>query len=394
MKITIKTKLMIGYITMLGFMIIVSAVAYLTVGNVNKSVNQILMYAHKYDMVDGLRHSAKQFVDVNDSLIRGQIQDIEYYRSLTLDLEKKLLYVGKLRLKENEKGFLKEISAQFDFIRKLTEQSLKWTSATRNANLPTLLREMDKAKPILLSSVEGLYDEAWRSLDNVTILASQNKESGIRQIIIFSIIAIIMGIVISIYISQKITTPIKALSIAASGVAKGDIGQIVGKTAEDEVGELIASFNQMLSELKTSREQIEKYNKELKTMVEERTVELEKTKEYMENILEYSGDMIITTTLFDEIVQFNRGAENILDYHREDMAGSKIEHLFVDKNEYKRIKKKAIEDGAVSGYETKLMKKNGDIVCVSLTLSRLQDRSGNIIGLIGIGRDITNIKLS
>ena len=32
---------------------------------------------HKYDMVDSLKHSLKQFLDVNDSLLKGQIQDIE-----------------------------------------------------------------------------------------------------------------------------------------------------------------------------------------------------------------------------------------------------------------------------------------------------------------------------
>ena len=230
------------------------------------------------------------------------------------------------------------------------------------------------------------------SLDTVTILADKNMERGIWQIVVFSIIAIIAGIGVSIYISQKIVTPIRALSVAASGVARGDLNQAVRKASEDEIGELVVSFNQMLVELKTSREQIEKYNRELKTMVEERTAELEKTKEYLENILEHSGDMIITATLFDEIVQFNREAENILGYSRGAIAGSKIEYLFVDKNEYRRIRKKVIEVGEIYGCETKLMKQNGDIAYVNLTFSRLEDKNGNTIGLIGIGRDITGSK--
>ncbi|MBI3754668.1 MAG: PAS domain S-box protein [Deltaproteobacteria bacterium] len=389
---TIKAKLVFGYITMLIFVIVVSSFAYITLGHVNRSVNQIMVYAHKYDMVDALRHSVKQFVGINDSLIRGQIQDVEYYRSLAIDLEKKILYVGKLRLKESEKDFLKKVNTEFDFIRKLTEQFLKGTAAMRRANLANLLREVDRAKPILVSSVEGLYDEAWRSLDYVTILADKERERGVWQIIIFSIVAIAAGMGISIYISRRITTPIRALSAAAGGVAKGDLNQIVEKAAEDEIGELVALFNQMLVELKTSREQVEKYNKELKAMVEERAAELEKTAEYLENILEHSGDMIITTTLFDEIVQFNRGAENILGYDKGSMVGSKIEYLFIDKGEYRRIRKRVIEEGDITGYEAKLMKKGGDIAYISLTLSRLEERNGNIIGLVGIGRDITEGK--
>jgi len=35
------------------------------------------------------------------------------------------------------------------------------------------------------------------------------------------------------------------------------------------------------------------------------------------------------------------------------------------------------------------MKKNGDIVRISLTVSRLKDRRGTVIGLVVIGKDIT-----
>jgi hypothetical protein len=38
------------------------------------------------------------------------------------------------------------------------------------------------------------------------------------------------------------------------------------------------------------------------------------------------------------------------------------------------------------------MKQNGDIAYVNLTFSRLEDKNGNTIGLIGIGRDITGSK--
>ena len=389
MRVTIKAQLLFGYIAVLGFMIIMSILAYITLGNVNRSMNQILAYAHKYDMVGGLRHSTKQFIDVSDSLIKGQIQDAEYYRSVAKDVEKKILYVGKLRLKENEQEFLKKITAEFNSMRALAEGSLRWTSAARNTNLASTLRELDRARPIFLINVEGLSDEAWRSLDNVTILAGKEREKGVGQIITFSIIAIIAGIGISTDISRMINTQIMALSAAVSGVAKGDLNQMMEKASGDEIGELVLSFNQMLIELKTSREQVEKSNRDLKATVEDRTTEMEETKKYLEKILEYSGDIIITTTLFDEIVEFNKGSENILGYNKGNMVGSKIENTFVKKNEYGRIRNRAIEEGGVSGYIVKLMKKSGDIVDATLTLSRLEDRTGNVVGLICIGRGIT-----
>jgi len=389
MKLTIRVKLMIGYAATLGLMLTVSILSYFALNNVNKTVSQVLVNAHKYDMVVGLRHSAKNFLDINDAMIKEQMRNMEYYKPLVLDVEKKILYVGKLRLKEHEKEFLKKIKDEFNFIRERAQESFKLAAAARNANIVPLLKDMDKAKLVLINNMDALYDEAWRSLDNTSIAADKVKEKALHQIITFSVIAIVAGIWISIYMSRKITTPIRALSLAASSVAKGAPYPEVEKTTEDELGELVASFNQMALDLKTSRDQIEIYNKELQTMVEERTAELEKTKEYLENILEYSGDMIITTTLYDEIVQFNRGAENILGYNIKNMVGVRFEDLFVDKGEYRRRRERAVEDGNVSSYDTRLMKKSGDIVRISLTVSRLKDRRGTVIGLVVIGKDIT-----
>jgi PAS domain S-box-containing protein len=71
------------------------------------------------------------------------------------------------------------------------------------------------------------------------------------------------------------------------------------------------------------------------------------------------------------------------------MVGVRFEDLLVDKMEYRRIRERAVEDGNVSSYDTRLMKKSGDIVRISLTVSRLKDRRGTVIGLVVIGKDIT-----
>lgn len=389
MKLTIRIKLMLGYAAILCLMLTVSILGYLALSNVSRTASQILVRAHEHDMVNGLMESVKLFLDINDVLIKDHLHDTSYYKSLALDVEKKILYAGKLGLRDNERKFLKKVGDEFNFILKSTEVSLGWTDVERSANLISLLKDTDRAKLALINNMDALYDEAWRSLDNVVIVAYQVKEKALQQIITFSIITIVAGIGISVYISHRITIPIGALSLAASSVAKGAPYHEVEKTTEDELGDLVTSFNQMALDLKTSRGQIEKYNKELQTMVDERTAELEKTKEYLENIMEYSGDMIITTTLYDEIVQFNRGAENILGYNRENMVGVRFEDMFVDKRDYRRIRERAVEYGNVSNYDTRLMKKSGDIVRISLTISRLKDRRGTVIGLVVIGKDIT-----
>src|SRR3972149_11189002 len=48
----------------------------------------------------------------------------------------------------------------------------------------------------------------------------------------------------------------------------------------------------------------------------------------------------------------------------------------------------------VNNYETQLLRKDGKIIDISLSLSILKDEKGKVIGTVGISKDITNLKLA
>ena len=116
------------------------------------------------------------------------------------------------------------------------------------------------------------------------------------------------------------------------------------------------------------------------------------TLEYLRNILHYSGDMIITTDQGRRIVSFNRGGELMLGYTREEMLGVDVEKLYVDPEERWALMRHVQDMGSVSNYETQLIRKDGHVVDISLTLSQLRDGQGRVIGTVGISKDITEQK--
>ncbi|MEW5721887.1 MAG: PAS domain S-box protein [Thermodesulfobacteriota bacterium] len=120
---------------------------------------------------------------------------------------------------------------------------------------------------------------------------------------------------------------------------------------------------------------------------------LKETKDYLNNVLENAFDMIITTDNETNIVSFNRGAERILGYSRDEVLGRSVE-MFYPNPEVRRSLMRRVEhfDGAVSNYETKLRRKDGRLVDISLTLSLLNDKDGRTIGTVGISKDITKRK--
>ena len=125
-----------------------------------------------------------------------------------------------------------------------------------------------------------------------------------------------------------------------------------------------------------------------------RTTELKKTTNYLENILKYSGDMIITTGLDGRIVTFNEGAERILGYKKEEVIGTFMADYYYHREDRDKLLQIIEQGTGVTNYETQLARKDGKVIDISLSLSLLRDENGKVIGTVGISKDITEWRLA
>src|SRR3972149_11752992 len=120
--------------------------------------------------------------------------------------------------------------------------------------------------------------------------------------------------------------------------------------------------------------------------------DMEESLTYLQGVLNDSQDMIITTDREGRLVKYSKGGERILGYRADEIIGCKVSEFYVNKDERSNILKTLHEKGAVYNYETKLLKKDGSPVDISLTISVLRDKTGSIIGTVGISKDITEEK--
>jgi PAS domain S-box-containing protein len=120
--------------------------------------------------------------------------------------------------------------------------------------------------------------------------------------------------------------------------------------------------------------------------------ELRQAKEYLEGMVENSADIIITVSPEGFIQTFNRGAEEALGYPRREAIGRPIEELYADPRDRHRIADMLRRAGHVTNHETALLTKDGEVRNVLLTLSHLRDPEGNVLGTIGISKDVTGEK--
>lgn len=121
--------------------------------------------------------------------------------------------------------------------------------------------------------------------------------------------------------------------------------------------------------------------------------EVAQTKEYLESIIEHSADAIVTSDLNGIINSWNKGAERIYGFAKEEAIGKFLPFVpeFLMDPEWENTRK--IRNGEVlKRVETFRKRKDGSIISVSLTLSPIKNASGEIIGISGISRDISEKK--
>ncbi len=121
--------------------------------------------------------------------------------------------------------------------------------------------------------------------------------------------------------------------------------------------------------------------------------EVIQTKEYTESIISHSADAIVTTDLGGIITSWNQGAEKTFGFTEAEAIGKFMPFVpdFLLDREREHIEK--IKKGeVVKDIETLRKKKDGTIIEVSLTLSPVKDAAGEIIGISGIARDISEKK--
>src|SRR5215475_11549449 len=107
-------------------------------------------------------------------------------------------------------------------------------------------------------------------------------------------------------------------------------------------------------------------------------------------IVECSDDAIVSKDLNGVIMSWNKGAEKLFGYAAEEVIGKSIMILMPPDraNEERRVLESIRSGEKIDHYETVRRRKDGSLVEISLTVSPIRDKSGNIIGASKIAHDI------
>ena len=220
-------------------------------------------------------------------------------------------------------------------------------------------------------SIRGTFEQ----YKQLKILNTPIRFSYLLTFFLITLLVFFSAIWFSMHLAKGMTVPIQQLAIGTKAVAEGNLDHRVEINANDEIGILVDSFNQMTNTLKKT------------------TNALTQRQRYIETVLENITTGVVSTTPRGYITTFNRAASRILQAKQEDVLNLHY-RSFLDIPEVARIftiVRNMSEQGQES-YEDQLeLKVNGKPLSLLVNVTTMYDEHGKYLGTLIVFDDLTQL---
>ncbi|MBI2914194.1 MAG: PAS domain S-box protein [Chloroflexi bacterium] len=213
--------------------------------------------------------------------------------------------------------------------------------------------------------------------------ANTTADAALWLLLISGVAGIALGVAASFVVARSILRPLSALESAALAVAGGDLQTRAPAAGPRELARLGAAVNTMTDSLVEA-------NRRLEQKVHERTKELRRNEERYRNLVERARDVIYTLSPDGTVTSLNPAFEAITGWSRGEWLGKPFGPLIHpdDSPTAAQNHRRLLRGEAPPVSQVRVLSKSGRYL-VGEFAERPLMKNGDVIGIIGIGRDIT-----
>ena len=209
------------------------------------------------------------------------------------------------------------------------------------------------------------------------------KLSYIITLSIVTLLIIFSATWFGLFLAKGITEPIQDLAEATHKIAEGNLDHQINIVAEDEIGVLVDSFNQMTRDLKKSDENLQLANADL---VERR--------KYMEADLLHVSAGILSLDKDGMVTTINRAAEVMLNIQAGNVLHRPCAELLAAEN--MSVINELLEDAQISGRgvvekQVELLIRERPLT-VLVTITVIHETTGENLGMVMVFEDLTQLQ--
>jgi two-component system nitrogen regulation sensor histidine kinase NtrY len=225
--------------------------------------------------------------------------------------------------------------------------------------------------------------DASEQYGQIKLLKNPIKFNYIVTLSIVTLLIIFLATWFGIALAKQITVPIQNLAEATHKITQGDLDSYIDIEADDEIGVLVKSFNQMTKDLKKSKNSVEQAN-----------LSLEQRRNYMETVLRNVSAGVISLDKDGVIITVNRAVEKMFDIKMDMVLFRNYRDLLMPEHlslvdEFMQELKESNEGSLEKQIE--LMFKDKALT-VLLAITRIQDEDGKDSGIVAVFDDLTQLQ--
>src|SRR3989338_7860130 len=235
----------------------------------------------------------------------------------------------------------------------------------------------------------GNIVNAFEEYKQLKLLKYPIKLSYEITLLLITLLILFSAIWFGFYLAKGITVPIKELAEATKSVAEVNLDFKITVKANDEIGMLVESFNQMTSDLKEGKLAIERANEELK----ETNIELEQRKGYMETVLENIATGVISVDSHGRVSTINEAASKILNIQAKKVKGESYKKAFdasyLDPvRAMIKVMNEARRESANGQIQIIV---SGRLITLLVNVTALKNTEGKYLGMVIVFDDLTEL---
>ena len=237
--------------------------------------------------------------------------------------------------------------------------------------------------PVSLVDKINVISKASEEYRQLKLLKAPIKAGYIITLFIVLLLIIFSATWFGIYLAKGITVPIQDLAEATRKIAQGDLNHQIAIVADDEIGILVDSFNQMTRDLRQSKQGLELAN-----------LNLEQRRKYMETILRNVSAGVISIDRNGVITTINRAAERMLGIQTHKVLNRRFvevlipEHLALAEEVLREMRQTG--EGFVEKQIDLTLKDRALTVLMTITI--FHDDEGNDMGMVILFEDLTQLQ--
>ncbi len=120
--------------------------------------------------------------------------------------------------------------------------------------------------------------------------------------------------------------------------------------------------------------------------------EIVRTKEFLQNVIDNTSDLICTVDLEGNFLSVNRAVTEKMGYDEEELIGKPKMTLAVEPELFLSAFKEVLEKGSLSNLEMSFRRKDGSTAEILFSVTLLKDKDNHPVAIAGFGKDITERK--